>query len=214
MSQLEFESDNEGEEYKIKTICDSAVYARESDSGHLPRLYYLVYWKGYPEEENTWEPTSAIHHLRRLVNTFHKEHLETLTAISLPVDSAPTMAKPTVKTSPKPSAAKQKWGRPAKTIGANKCAKNSWTPSKTLRSSAAFPSCSASQFFFPLVSPLKPSARPGGFFYQAFSNCSSSAHLSGLGAWARSSDFPPPVRQRFGGFCIDWPFRFSSTISR
>ncbi len=53
MSQLEFESDDEGEEYEIETICDSAVYARESDSGHLPGLYYLVYLKGYLEEENT-----------------------------------------------------------------------------------------------------------------------------------------------------------------
>ena len=43
---------NEGGEYKIEAICDSAVYARESKSGHLPGLYYLVFWKSYLEEEN------------------------------------------------------------------------------------------------------------------------------------------------------------------
>ena len=44
--------DNEGSEYKVEAICDSAVYARES-AGHLPRLYYLVSWKSYQKEENT-----------------------------------------------------------------------------------------------------------------------------------------------------------------
>ncbi len=42
-SQLEFEGDGEGEEDEVEAIRDSAVYARESDSGHLPGLYYLVY---------------------------------------------------------------------------------------------------------------------------------------------------------------------------
>lgn len=53
--------DNNGE-YEVEAIRDSAVYAKES-GGHLPGIYYLVSWKGYPEEENTWEPASAIQHL-------------------------------------------------------------------------------------------------------------------------------------------------------
>ena len=96
-SQLEFEGKGEGEEYEVEAIHNSAVYARESDNGHLPGLYYLVSWKGYSKEENTWEPVSAIQHLWRLVNTFHKEHPEKPTATSPSVDSAPPMAKPTVK---------------------------------------------------------------------------------------------------------------------
>ncbi len=53
-SKLEFKNDGAGEEYEIEAIRDSAVYAKELDSGHhLPGLYYLVLWKGYPKEENT-----------------------------------------------------------------------------------------------------------------------------------------------------------------
>ena len=52
-SQIEFEGKGEGEEYEVEAICDSAAYARELDSSHLPGLYYLVSWKSYPEEENT-----------------------------------------------------------------------------------------------------------------------------------------------------------------
>ena len=44
--------DNSGE-YEVEAIRDSTVYAKKSKSGHLPDLYYLVSWKGYPEEENT-----------------------------------------------------------------------------------------------------------------------------------------------------------------
>ena len=52
--QMEFDAgDDDSGEYEVEAIRDSAVYARESESGHLPGLYYLVSWKGYSEEENT-----------------------------------------------------------------------------------------------------------------------------------------------------------------
>lgn len=42
-TQLELEAgDGEGDEYEFEGIRDSAVYARESENGHLPGLYYLV----------------------------------------------------------------------------------------------------------------------------------------------------------------------------
>ena len=91
----EFEPGDDDKEYEMEAIRDSAVYAQEAD-GHLPGLYYLVAWKGYPEEENTWEPSSTVMHLRKMVITFHKDHPKKPTATSTPLDSAPPMAKPTV----------------------------------------------------------------------------------------------------------------------
>ena len=51
--QMAFEANNNNSgEYKVEAIWDSAIYAGELESGHLPSLYYLVLWKRYPEEEN------------------------------------------------------------------------------------------------------------------------------------------------------------------
>ncbi len=96
ISRLEFETDGKGEEYEVEAICNNAVYAKESE-GHLPGFYYLVSWKGYPKEENTWEPTSAVIHLRKLISNFHHDHPEKSTATSPPIDSVPPMARSTVK---------------------------------------------------------------------------------------------------------------------
>ena len=48
--QLEFEAGDD-KKYEVNGIWNNAVYARES-VGQLPGLYYLVLWKGYPEEKN------------------------------------------------------------------------------------------------------------------------------------------------------------------
>ena len=41
--QMEFNADNnDSEEYKVEAIWDSAVYVKESESGHLPGFYHLV----------------------------------------------------------------------------------------------------------------------------------------------------------------------------
>ena len=106
--ELKFDASN-NKEYEVEAIKDSAVYAKEAE-GHLPGLYYLVSWKGYPEEESTWEPSSAVMHLRKMISAFHKDHPEKPTATSPPLDFAPPMAKPSVKPPVKPSA-KQKRGR-------------------------------------------------------------------------------------------------------
>ena len=58
--QLEFEAGSNNEEYEVEGICDSAVYTRESEAGHLPSLYCLISWKGYSEDESTWKPISAV----------------------------------------------------------------------------------------------------------------------------------------------------------
>ena len=38
----ELDAGNKSEEYEVEAIWDSAVYTEESESGHLPGLYYLV----------------------------------------------------------------------------------------------------------------------------------------------------------------------------
>ena len=111
----------DSEDYEVEAIWDSAVYANESESGHLPGLYYLIAWKSYPEEENTWEPLSAVQHLKKLISSFHKDHPKKPTAISPPIDSAPPMARPTVKLTAK-TTTNQKRGRPANST--SKRAKN------------------------------------------------------------------------------------------
>ena len=91
----EFEPGDNDKEYEVEAIQDSAVYAKEVD-GYLPGLYYLVVWKGYLEEENTWKPFSAVMHLWKMVSTFYKNHPEKPTAMSTSLDSALPIAKPTI----------------------------------------------------------------------------------------------------------------------
>ena len=45
-------SDKDSKEYEVEAIWYSVIYANKLESGHLPSLYYLVTWKGYPKEEN------------------------------------------------------------------------------------------------------------------------------------------------------------------
>ncbi len=49
---LEFEAKG-NKEYELEAIIDSVVYNQPANSNQMPGLYYLVLWKGYPEEENT-----------------------------------------------------------------------------------------------------------------------------------------------------------------
>ena len=116
----ELDAGDDDKKYEVEVIQNSAVYAMESKSGHLPGFYYLVAWKSYPKEENIWKPISAIQHLRKLISLFHKDHPEKPTATSPPVDSAPPIARPTVKPTAKPTT-KRKQGRP--TNSANKQSK-------------------------------------------------------------------------------------------
>ena len=113
VEQLEFKAGGDNEKYELEGICDSAVYARESEAGHLPGLYYLVSWKGYPKDKSTWEPASAVQHFRKLVSTFHKNHSDKPTAISPPIDLASPMAK---RTAPPNINGKRKCSRPVGSV--------------------------------------------------------------------------------------------------
>ena len=119
---MEFNAgDNESGKYEVETIWDNAVYVRELESDHLPGLYFLVSWKRYPKEENTWEPALAVQHLRKLISSFHKDHPDKPSATSSAIDTAPLMATPTVMPT-KPL--KRKRRRPANST--NKRAKKNW----------------------------------------------------------------------------------------
>ena len=96
--QIEFDTGNDDSgEYEVEAIWDNAVFAKESKSGYLLSLYYLVLWKGYPEKENTWEPTSAVKRLRKLISLFHRDHSDKPTATFLTINTIPPMARPTVR---------------------------------------------------------------------------------------------------------------------
>lgn len=68
MSRLKFDNcnnkadDGNSVKYEIKVIWNSAVHTKKSKKGQLSKLYDLVLWKGYPEEDITWKPTLAIQH--------------------------------------------------------------------------------------------------------------------------------------------------------
>lgn len=93
--KLEFQASND-EDQKVENIKDNAAYIRKSD-GHLPGLYYLVSWKGYPKKKNTWESISIVQHLWKLVRTFYIENPDKLTTISCPVNTTSPIVKPTFK---------------------------------------------------------------------------------------------------------------------
>lgn len=86
----------ENKKYKIK---DSAVYANKAARGQIPELYYLISLKSYSKAKNTWQPTSIIMYLWKIINTFHKNYPKNPIIISPPIDSSSPMAKPLVKLS-------------------------------------------------------------------------------------------------------------------
>ena len=57
----ELNAGDNSKEYKIEAIWDSMIYAKKLEIC-LPTLYYLITWKSYLKEKNTWELVSAIHH--------------------------------------------------------------------------------------------------------------------------------------------------------
>lgn len=111
--EMEFKVDDK-EKYKVEEIQDSAVYAKKSEEGYLSKIYYLVFWKSYPKEKNTWELTLAVQYFRKLLNIFYKNNSDKPMAISPPIN----IATPIVWSTIHPKAwlyskqAKQKCDRP------------------------------------------------------------------------------------------------------
>ena len=93
--QLEFKTKGNKKKYKVEGICDNAVYAKKLEAGYLSGLYYLVSRESNLEDENTWKHILVVQHLRKLVNTFYKDHFNKPTIISLPINSALPIVKHT-----------------------------------------------------------------------------------------------------------------------
>lgn len=57
----------EGEpQYEVEEILNSKL--------ERGKLYYLIKWKGYTDEHNTWEPEDNVDRAKRLVRQFHQLH--------------------------------------------------------------------------------------------------------------------------------------------
>jgi chromodomain-containing protein len=54
------------EEYEVEEIIDSKLVRNQ--------LKYLVKWKGYTDENNSWEPASGFAHAPLPVAAFHQRH--------------------------------------------------------------------------------------------------------------------------------------------
>lgn len=78
--------------YRVEATINGAVYSKEANNQILG-LYYLVLWKGYPKKDSTWKLSTAVKHLRKLINIFYIKYPEKSIVTSLPLDSTPSMAK-------------------------------------------------------------------------------------------------------------------------
>ena len=55
------------EEYEVESILDSRMSGRQG-------LQYLVKWKGYGNEENSWEPERNLTNAQALLREYHHNH--------------------------------------------------------------------------------------------------------------------------------------------
>jgi hypothetical protein len=65
----------EGEsEYEVEKILQSEFRTTKKKNKNIRTLFYLVKWKGYPEDECTWEPEEHLRSAKKEVGIFHKEN--------------------------------------------------------------------------------------------------------------------------------------------
>ena len=79
--------DEEEEEYIVEKVLNKRIY----DSG---KVEYLIKWKGYSHEENTWEPKEHIY-CQNLIDDFENG---TTTSTSQPLNPRPLTTDPNIST--------------------------------------------------------------------------------------------------------------------
>ena len=75
VSLLEKANQN-AEQYRTEVEADEKEYEVERILGKQEisgKVHYLVKWKGYPTEENTWEPMEHLHNARKAVNRYQQQ---------------------------------------------------------------------------------------------------------------------------------------------
>ncbi|SRR6266702_3179505 len=61
----------EDEHYEVEKVLQSKI------SPNHKGILYLIKWKGYPDSENSWLPSSEMTHSQDLVQKFHKDQPRT-----------------------------------------------------------------------------------------------------------------------------------------
>ena len=62
------------EEFEVESIVSCRKKGRQ--------LQYLIKWRGYPPEDNSWEPSGNLH-APRLIRAFHQEHPELMSSLGV-----------------------------------------------------------------------------------------------------------------------------------
>ncbi|GBG89455.1 hypothetical protein CBR_g49245 [Chara braunii] len=84
----------------------SDIIGRRVTDDNSPHVEYLVRWKGYPNEEATWEPLEHLQHARMLVRAYDRARRAGFTAPPQPTDPPPSPpAEETAEVEPAPSEA-------------------------------------------------------------------------------------------------------------